>query len=281
MGKNLTSVKPVWVFEGWEGMPDLSSWGVRDDLIFAGHHFWFRRDENGQPIITGWIDEDRARRSIASAKPGTCMFLNLEGPTWSTFKVEQYHPVPNYPGIELRRRLVSWIREVRPDVRVGFYGQPPKTWPGVVMRREADWRWFLSCPALVDLVQSADAVIPEIYPLSSWSLEYTLTYCDRLIRACRDIYPGVAIYPAMWSSHYDLHQIDNAAGLIGSVDSRDRIKIPDRIWGAILDRVLPQVDGAFFWSQGDSRNENRPPWDKQKVTRRALVRHGWTPQGNQ
>lgn len=224
------------------------SWLFHDDL-FPG--------EGAANKSAGWIDESKVRANLENVPREATLILNVEaGPSnrnyWGTINADgmELHP----PGVEHRRKLLAFLRGRRPDLRIGYYSVLPHKWHGLingtVSGRE---RWRRWCRELTPLADDVDFLVPQCYPDSDWTVNYTRLYLARSIMACRDFWPNKPVYPLLWMEHYDLYRRDKGPERWTVEGHRSRL-IPVEWWRMEMETCRQLGDGFILWGG------NRVPW---------------------
>ena len=212
------------------------------------------------------VDEAKVRENLRKlfrkADSGGKLVLDWEEKT--VFKALRDYPVTDsrYKTAEAEwRKLISIIRELRPNVEIGIYGIPFTGWgKGTIAKYNPEGKYN-------ELLSLVDFLAPSVYlPYADEEVghERNLQYIRDNLNVALDYGKGLRkpVYPFFWhrihdynkNYGYELMQIDVFANYVKAIStySYNGYKASGMYWWEALSkkRNLSKADGLGGWARG-------------------------------
>lgn len=212
---------------GHRGKPNLQRLGLRP-LQWVGN-IWSGGHSHEQ------VDEPAVAQALRQLPRSTeSIYLDIED-----WPVLRQPAAVREASIAKLVRVADLTRQLRPDLKFGFYGLPPAItyWPLVAEAPGERADWVQTNQLLEPLAQRVDFIFPSLYTFyrdrKGW-----LTYADATLTAARRY--GKPVYPFLWFQYHDSNRL-----------LRDR-EIDAEAWVEELRFCRQRADGLVLWG-GDQQ----------------------------
>lgn len=128
----------------YDGKPNFAKYGIKPMFPLGNpQDYWVK------PLNTEDSPDEQKTRAIArTGQSDAFYYVDIEHLSFEKIAVD----------VEKMAQIGRWVRSERPDLKFGFYGNPPFTSP---WNRPASWKEANS--KLHPIVQNVDFVMPDLY----------------------------------------------------------------------------------------------------------------------
>lgn len=145
------------------------------------------------------------------------------------------------------RQVVGWIKQERPDLKVGFYGVLPVRdyWSPVGGEPAKLQDWQAKNAKMRPLADAVDVIFPSLYTFYPNPAQWA-TYAEANLRAARQY--GKPVYAFLMPVYHESNRQMNSAPL------------PEDFWRQELQTVAKNADGAVIWTGPGGHWDEGAPW---------------------
>ncbi len=202
-------------------------------MIYAGN-VWRKGQSRDEPI------EHQVRATVREVPPGSLVCVDIE-----------HWPVKGPETVDSIRKLIAvmvWIRDERPDLKLGYYGVLPTRdyWRALKGREHSDYqKWAQENKRLEELARHVDVIFPSLYTFypdrHGWE-----KYARANLEQAR-IY-NKPVYPFLWPQYHNSGQHLKGQYL----DTDD--------WANELRLCYELADGIVIWGGWKKTWNDQAPW---------------------
>ena len=247
----------------WQLKPDLSPFGLQpiyltDREVFAGSYPNYDRTK----------PDEAATRALARKVAAKNQLLVLDIEHWEVNIM--YAPVAEVEhNLQMLAQIVDWIKDERPEVKVGFYGILPVAdywmtadyaasllyastnawWNAMLPKARAKYEAMQAANDLVAsfLASKVDFLCPSFYTFYDDPHGWQAVSTMRISEAKRF---GKPVLPFLWMQYHE-----------GGPEREHTLYLPADYWNLQLETVFAHADGAVIWGGwGGTWDESAPWW---------------------
>ena len=239
--------KPFPVFDAmsYRGKPGRKALGLHRIYLLSSWRLWknSQRDRD-EPI------EAQVRQAARKIPDDTLVCVDIEA--WSV----KGHDKVVLESIRKLKQVVSWVRQEKPGVKLGYYGLMPVTdyWrairePGSAKHK----RWVADNKRMEELARDVDVIFPSLYTFYAdehgWK-RYAAATIEQARRYGKPVY--VFLWPQYHNSNKKVYRKGHWTSGIGYFGSA--------YWRRQLELCAKHADGIVIWGGYKQRWDGTAAW---------------------